>query len=557
MSSEVTFTPVGTQIDVIKSVATVTVVLGGAGTGKTTTAAAAAADFIRSNDASHDAQRHRMLTEKVATPLPSRARVLLISFSRTAVAQVVERAGLVVGPLLNRMDIVTFHGFAWRIVNDWGPAYGHPPPIRIQSEAEHRVQGSVPDSLRYAELVPMAFDILNNDAVSDYYRRRYALVICDEFQDTSNEEWQFMQAIAPTSRRILLGDVNQCIYAKMKRIDPDLRVADALRLPGSVPIYLPVTSHRDTTGVLPAAADAARERRFNDAAFVSAVKGRRLVVTRIGGRAPYETPIKIIAAERAEQHTVSVFTHTNAATTELSDVLTESGVRHEQVGLSEAYAEALNAQAAMLRYALHGVPGRSAFAVYVAANYRAHTPLVQDIVQKTNPVFERALSNVANDLLAASNPLDVDRLADVVSGAYSRLGTRRGQETWTLAARRTRAALRHLRDGGPFSVVEAELERYRHSTLVGNGGLRPHPVQVMNLHQTKGREADVTILLLQDDEYHGKEGHPYPTLSRLLYVVLTRARRRAHIVVPDRVHPLWSPIVDTYDRLIEETTLGS
>ncbi|WP_217901415.1 MULTISPECIES: UvrD-helicase domain-containing protein [unclassified Rhodococcus (in: high G+C Gram-positive bacteria)] len=557
MSSEVTFTPVGTQIDVIKSVATVTVVLGGAGTGKTTTAAAAAADFIRSNDASHDAQRHRMLTEKVATPLPSRARVLLISFSRTAVAQVVERAGLVVGPLLNRMDMVTFHGFAWRIVNDWGPAYGHPPPIRIQSEAEHRVQGSVPDSLRYAELIPMALDILNNDAVSDYYRRRYALVICDEFQDTSNEEWQFMQAIAPTSRRILLGDVNQCIYAKMKRIDPDLRVADALRLPGSVPIYLPVTSHRDTTGVLPAAADAARERRFNDAAFVSAVKGRRLVVTRIGGRAPYETPIKIIAAERAEQHTVSVFTHTNAATTELSDVLTESGVRHEQVGLSEAYAEALNAQAAMLRYALHGVPGRSAFAVYVAANYRAHTPLVQDIVQKTNPVFERALSYVANDLLAASNPLDVDRLADVVSGAYSRLGTRRGQETWTLAARRTRAALRHLRDGGPFSVVEAELERYRHSTLVGNGGLRPHPVQVMNLHQTKGREADVTILLLQDDEYHGNEGHPYPTLSRLLYVVLTRARRRAHIVVPDRVHPLWSPIVDTYDRLIEETTLGS
>ncbi|OZC62047.1 hypothetical protein CH306_18375 [Rhodococcus sp. 15-725-2-2b] len=552
-----TFTPVGTQIDVIKSVATVTVVLGGAGTGKTTTAAAAAADFIRSNDASHDAQRHRMLTEKVATPLPSRARVLLISFSRTAVAQVVERAGLVVGPLLNRMDMVTFHGFAWRIVNDWGPAYGHPPPIRIQSEAEHRVQGSVPDSLRYAELIPMALDILNNDAVSDYYRRRYALVICDEFQDTSNEEWQFMQAIAPTSRRILLGDVNQCIYAKMKRIDPDLRVADALRLPGSVPIYLPVTSHRDTTGVLPAAADAARERRFNDAAFVSAVKGRRLVVTRIGGRAPYETPIKIIAAERAEQHTVSVFTHTNAATTELSDVLTESGVRHEQVGLSEAYAEALNAQAAMLRYALHGVPGRSAFAVYVAANYRAHTPLVQDIVQKTNPVFERALSYVANDLLAASNPLDVDRLADVVSGAYSRLGTRRGQETWTLAARRTRAALRHLRDGGPFSVVEAELERYRHSTLVGNGGLRPHPVQVMNLHQTKGREADVTILLLQDDEYHGNEGHPYPTLSRLLYVVLTRARRRAHIVVPDRVHPLWSPIVDTYDRLIEETTLGS
>lgn len=549
-----TYTPVGTQIDVIESEAAVTVVLGGAGTGKTTTAAAAAAALIRADDASRDALRRRMLMKKAVSPLPPRARVLLLSFSRTAVAQVVERAGPVVGPLLNRMDIVTFHGFAWRVVTDWGSAYGHPPPLRIQSEAEYRVQGPVTDSLRYAELIPLALDILGNDAVSAYYCRRYALVICDEFQDTSDEEWRFTQAIAPTSRRILLGDVNQCIYAEMKQIDPELRVAEALRLSDAVRIDLPVTSHRDPTGVLPAAADAARERRFDDAALIGAVTGQRLVVTRIGAGARYETAMEIIAAERSARHTVSVFTHTNAATTELSDALAENGVRHEQVGLSEAYGEALNAQAAMLRYALHGVPGRSAFAVYVAANHRARTPLIQQIVQGTNRAFERALSEVAGDLLAASTPLDVDRLADVVSGAYARLGTHRGQETWILAARRMRAALRHLHDGEPFSAVEAELERARHAALVGDTGLRPHPVQVMNLHQTKGREADVTILLLQDDEYHGNEGAPYPTLSRLLYVVLTRARRRAHIVVPDRVHPLWSPLVETHDRVAEVMT---
>ncbi|WP_193048448.1 UvrD-helicase domain-containing protein [Mycolicibacterium baixiangningiae] len=549
-----TYTPVGTQIDVIKSTAAVTVVLGGAGTGKTTTAAAAAAALIRADDASRDVLRRRMLIEKTVSPLPPRARVLLLSFSRTAVAQVVERAGPVVGPLLNRMDIVTFHGFAWRVVTDWGPAYGYHPPLRIQSEAEYRVRGPVTDSLRYAQLIPLALDILGNDTVSAYYRRRYALVICDEFQDTSDEEWRFTQAVAPTSRRILLGDVNQCIYAEMKRIDPELRVTEALRLPNAVRIDLPVASHRDPTGVLPAAADAARERRFHDVALIGAVTDRRLVVTRIGAGSRYETAMEIIATERSARHTVSVFTHTNAATTELSDALTENGVRHEQVGLSEAYGEALNAQAAMLRYALHGVPGRSAFAVYVAANYRAHTPLVQQIVQRTNPAFERALLDVTGDLLAASNPLDVDGLADVVAGAYARLGTHRGQETWTLAARRMRSALRHLRGGEPFSRVEAELERSRHAALVGDAGLRPHPVQVMNLHQTKGREADVTILLLQDDEYHGNEGPPYPTLSRLLYVVLTRARRRAYIVVPDRVHPLWSPLVDTYDRVVEVMT---
>jgi hypothetical protein len=32
-------------------------------------------------------------------------------------------------------------------------------------------------------------------------------LICDEFQDT-DDEWQFLQAVAPDARRILLGDVN-------------------------------------------------------------------------------------------------------------------------------------------------------------------------------------------------------------------------------------------------------------------------------------------------------------------------------------------------------------
>ena len=65
----------------------------------------------------------------------------------------------------------------------------------------------------------------------------------------------------------------------------------------------------------------------------------------------------------------------------------------------------------------------------------------------------------------------------------------------------------------------------------------------MNLHQTKGREADKTILLLGSDEYHGSEAEPFPNGSRLLYVVMTRARQQAHIVVPHVAHPLWLPLV--------------
>jgi DNA helicase-2/ATP-dependent DNA helicase PcrA len=476
----------------------VTVVLGGAGTGKTTTAAAAAAAFIKAADDSRDLQRHNMISAGIVAPLPPRARVLFLSFSRTAVSQVIDRAAPVVGMFFQRIDIVTFDGFAWRIINDWGSGYGFPKPLRIQSEAERKVPGSPVGGMRYADLIPSALDILKNEAVSGYYDRRYSLVICDEFQDTDAEEWQFLQSVAPSARRILLCDANQCIYAELKGIDPEERIADAMQLPGAVAVDLPSVSHRDKSGILPAAADAARERRFDDDALIAAITSRRLVVTRVDESTRDSRVVELVEAERASKRTVSIFTHTNASTTALSDALTDAGVRHEQVGLSEAYGEALNAQAAMLRYAIDGASGRRAFAVFVASNYRANTPLIHQIMDRSNAAFERALKGFTRDLHAAANPLDVERLADVITGSYARLGTHRGQQTWIEAARRTRAAMRPLGEGEPFSAVEAELERVRHSALVGEAGLRPHRVQVMNLHQTKGREADSTILVLPE-----------------------------------------------------------
>ncbi len=546
-----TYTPAGTQNEAITTSAPVAVVLGGAGTGKTTTAAAAAAGNLRAADTARE-QRHRAMlaagAEGTVTALPPRGRVLVLSFSRTAVAQAIDRAAGVVGRLVERMEVVTFHGLAWRILNDWGSNYGYPGPLTIASQAQHKVPGA-PDGMRYADLIPTALTILANSTVSGYYARRYSLVICDEFQDTNAQEWQFLQAIAPAARRILLGDVNQCIYAELKGIDPEARVQQALDLPGAVRIDLPAASHRDPSGLLPAAADAARQRRFDDEAIVQAVRAGRLVVTRVPDDLQHTHIVDLVRAERVRQNTCSVFTHTNAATAALSDALTAADLHHEQVGLGEAYGEALNAQMALLRYALDGTPGRRALAVFVAANHRADTPLIRQILQNSNPAFERALDAVAQDLRSAAHPLNVGLLAEVIAGAFARLGTHRGQQTWAEAARRTTAAMRFLAVGEPLEAVEEELEQACRRALLGDAGLRPHPVQVMNLHQTKGREADTTILVLQPGEYHGGEQRPYPTLSRLLYVVLTRARHRAYIAVPDEVHPLWRPLVEACETV--------
>ena len=70
------------------------------------------------------------------------------------------------------------------------------------------------------------------------------------------------------ARLLLLGDLNQCIYASLPGVmgvGPQ-RIEAALALPGAVRIDLPEVSHRDPTNILPAAASAILRRDFESTA---------------------------------------------------------------------------------------------------------------------------------------------------------------------------------------------------------------------------------------------------------------------------------------------------
>src|SRR5713226_6335249 len=87
-------------------------VLGGAGVGKTTAALWAA---------------RRELTKRGARehPIPGE-RVLFVTFSRTAVAQIRSRAAGVLTGLGNSVEILTFHGLAYRLLCSFGRYVGLP-----------------------------------------------------------------------------------------------------------------------------------------------------------------------------------------------------------------------------------------------------------------------------------------------------------------------------------------------------------------------------------------------------------------------------------------------
>ena len=188
------------QASVIEAVLDHSVVLvrGAAGTGKTTTALWAA---------------HVVLAQR-GKPWQ---RALFLTFSRTAVGQVRDRFArteLARRGLGNRVDVATFHGFAYQMIQAFGiegTTAGQSP--RLRSSAEVRLLGEpAPGELTYQDLLPAALEILRRPSLRSRLQQRWVMVACDEFQDTGDDEWELLNEVGEWSRLLLMADPNQTIY---------------------------------------------------------------------------------------------------------------------------------------------------------------------------------------------------------------------------------------------------------------------------------------------------------------------------------------------------------
>jgi DNA helicase II / ATP-dependent DNA helicase PcrA len=181
------------------------------------------------------------------------ARALFLSFSRAAVAQILDRTADILGPYKDRVEITTYHAFAWSLIERFGSAVGLPEPA-MATEAELKLfQPS--GAIRYKDMIPLARRLCRVPAIASHVRARWSLIVCDEFQDTDAGQFQLLTEIRGSARLLLLGDPNQCIYSSLPDavgVGPE-RLTAALALPGARQVTLPEASHRDPTGVLPAA----------------------------------------------------------------------------------------------------------------------------------------------------------------------------------------------------------------------------------------------------------------------------------------------------------------
>lgn len=537
-----TFSPRGSeQKRIVETVAPLSVVLGGAGTGKTTCALAAARAHI----------------ERPTTR--SRDRVLFLSFSRASVGRIAASCNGILGSHTSRVDVSTFHALAYSIVRKFGSVIGRPDAVLVSPPREKLSPD--PDNIGYGILLPLALQILSaSPAVREHFRSRWGLILVDEFQDTGDRQQALLDEIKPNARVILLGDPNQCIYTflaadgvRLERINEACANATADNT-----IELPDTSHRDPTGVIPSVARAVLHRDFGSVAIAKAIDERRLEVH---SQIELDDEVGVVAATVKELQDdglgVAVFTHHNDMLAALSDGLEEQGINHEIAGLNDALACALDAQVAMIRFASNDVEWThvlDALAVFVTSAQRGpRIPrLAQQIFDGTGAsTLQQRLSDLRTRLESTSST-DIACDLEIAAHAHQTIGLPSKSNAWSqatslLRTMRARAVRQVGRTGAKLLVVHRIAAAAREATysVLTDMAVDPQDVQLMNLYQTKGREADATVVVFREGDFMGTEDEPFPTTSRLLYVVFSRARQRIVVLlVGDTLHPAVAPFAE-------------
>jgi DNA helicase-2/ATP-dependent DNA helicase PcrA len=212
------YVPTPQQAQVLEA-ETSALVVAGPGTGKTRTAIEKARRYLR---ADHGA---------------GRARVLFLSFSNAAVQRLASAAGVELSYAeRRRVHLSTYHSCAAEVLRHYGRFVGLPLRTQIMDTLEEKLvalesgwsssdddyQGKLLDLakrkglLAFSMLIPLASSLLSSsERLRRVVARQFPLVIVDEFQDSSGEQWAFLQRIGRDSQVVAFGDPNQIIYERM------------------------------------------------------------------------------------------------------------------------------------------------------------------------------------------------------------------------------------------------------------------------------------------------------------------------------------------------------
>lgn len=541
-------------------------VLGGPGSGKTTLSL--------------------LKTQQIVPTLEPGQNVLFLSFSRAAVRQVLSRTrDVLTSEERSRITVQTYHAFCMDILRAHGRLL-HGGPARILfpdrekiAKAGHQGDWNTERDRLASDDGLYAFDNFAGGAatllstvsrVAELVADRFPVIILDEFQDTSDAQWELVRALAERSELIILADPDQRIFEYDDRVDPERlnHVRDVLQ---PAEFDLGGENHRSPdAGIL----------QFADAVLHNQELPETDDVTQWYG---YANQLELLThvscvwlySELKEKGiarpSIVVLARTNNMVAEVSGWVskphelkgkTYKPLAHDVLWDAEVSAAAAQIIATMLEWptkspreratsTLEAVAdyfevksaaassGPIAGALTLRDRYRANAQLLRDgknarpvaakhIVAQAEAGLE-LVGDPRRDWLAARGILEgADGLEEIVQaarfirlfGATDEIGGRLADE-WDEIGSYGRAT----------DLVRRTLDQQKLATEQRD----PQGFVLMNMHKSKGKEFDGVVIVegfKRAEFFTDREGAPHLQTRRLLRVAITRARHRVVFIRP-------------------------
>lgn len=515
-------------------------------------------------------------------------RVLFLSFARATVARVAQQALALLNAGRDSIEINTYHGFAWRLLQSHGYLLTGgrritllPPPeakarlARVpQEDRDDEMSRLLQEQglLHFDLFAPLAADLLSrSQRIRNMISDAYPMIILDEFQDTNADEWMMIQRLGMKSCLIALADAEQRIY--------DFRGADPKRIGDFVAKYEPAQFDLAGENRRSAGTDITT---FGNDLLTGANVGRRYQQVEVIGSSFYkgrsqhfDLKTQVLRVLRRLRETpgwpwsLAVLVPSRKLMLEVSDYLSASVDRLPSIDHEVALDGAGPALAATVIAGLMEAVGDQDRIVRRALNDLCeHARGRMDSVSQAKNKLVDALSNYAQDgarVRGRNRLLVVSELERIAAGRLN-LGLSGDPEADWLAVRR-------LLDDSPADVVrdvadDAKFLRLLHKgavlrTRLGelwrqNGSydgaaaavrdalLQEHfsiavkdwrGIHVMTIHKSKGKEFDEIVLY--EGMFQGRYLRPDASdedvaKARLvLRVGVTRAMRRTTILTPE------------------------
>jgi DNA helicase-2/ATP-dependent DNA helicase PcrA len=546
-------------------------VLGGPGSGKTTIA------LLK-------AQRQS------ATLKPGQG-ILFLSFSRAAIRQVLLRCKEILTPAERRaVTVQTYHAFCMEILEAHGRLL-HGRPIRFLYPGEERLQKSAFDGDWMVERRRLAseqglycFDLFAAGAADllegcaalrELIADRFPMIIVDEFQDTDDNQWRIVRALADVTDVFCLADPEQRIFDYRDDIDP--RRLDVLRADIQVTEFdLGGENHRSPNAGILQFADAVLH---NHSPLPATPDIKQVSYWQNTFAATVHAAViwtfSALRKKGVEHPSVAVLSRSNSLIADLSVILSETHtynkqtlpvIEHDVVWDAELSAAAAVVVASILEWPTGPAEETLARTLRVIAGYYK----LKNAEEPTNAAAEHARKydeaaakvatgegpriNAAKALVAVYKA-GVDLVGEPVADwkaarwvlhdipALNELFlevrlVRLFRATDALASGLGERWLALSSYAGASELVKRILEQER---LVA-AERDPQGCILMNMHKAKGKEFDGVVLVegaFKSSFFDERnEQPPFERSRRLLRVGLTRARTLVTIVRPQNARPL-------------------